>query len=192
MVTASKRCTPSSRIAWKTSRTPPSPASPWTPRRPVGAVLINGGAAYTNLYPVSLTLAATGASQMRFSNNGVFDGVSWENYAASKAWILDTNGNDGLRTVYVQFKDEMGNISTVSDSINLDTLPPTGSILINDGAIYTSTVGVTLSVSSTGASQMCFSNDNSHLERVGTLRHQQALDPPRRRRQQDGLLPIQG
>ncbi len=56
---------------------------------PVGAVLINGGAAYTNLYPVSLTLAATGASQMRFSNNGVFDGVSWENYAASKAWSLD-------------------------------------------------------------------------------------------------------
>ena len=77
---------------------------------PVGAVLINGGAAYTNLYPVSLTLAATGASQMRFSNNGVFDGVSWENYAAGKAWILDTNGNDGLRIVYVQFKDETGNI----------------------------------------------------------------------------------
>jgi hypothetical protein len=128
---------------------------------PVGAVLINGGAAHTNLYPVSLTLAATGATQMRFSNTGVFDGVSWENYAASKAWSLDTNGNDGPRTVYVQFKDEVGNICTVSDSISLDTLPPTGSILINDGAIFTSTIGVTLRISNTGASQMCFSNDNS-------------------------------
>ena len=128
---------------------------------PVGAVLINSGAAYTNLYPVSLTLAATGASQMRFSNNGVFDEVPWENYAASKAWVLDPNDNEGLRIVYAQFKDEVGNTSTVSDSISLDTLPPTGSILINDGALYTSTVSVTLSVSSSGASQMCFSNDNS-------------------------------
>ena len=128
---------------------------------PIGAVLINGGAAYTNLYPVSLTLAATGASQMRFSNSPDFDGVSWENYAAGKAWSLDTNGNEGLRIVYVQFQDEMGNISTVSDSIALDTLPPAGSIIINGGAIYTSTVGVTLTVSTTGAGQMCFSNDNS-------------------------------
>ena len=127
---------------------------------PVGAVLINGGATCTNFYPVTLTLAATGASQMRFSNSANFDGVSWENYAVGKAWSLDTNGNDGLRTVYVQFRDEAGNISTVSAGITLDTLPPTGSILINDGAIYTSTTGVTLSVSTTGASQMCFSNDN--------------------------------
>ena len=128
---------------------------------PIGAALINGGAAYTNLYPVSLTIAATGASEMRFSNNADFDGVSWENYAAGKAWILDTNGNDGLRIVYVQFKDESGNISTVSDNIALDTLPPAGSIIINGGAIYTSTVSVTLTVSTTGAGQMCFSNDNS-------------------------------
>jgi hypothetical protein len=127
---------------------------------PTGSMAVNGGAAKTASRNVTLNLAISGSSQMRFSNSANFDGVSWENYAASKAWSLDTNGNDGLRIVYVQFKDEVGNISTVSDSISLDTLPPTGSILINAGAIYTSTVSVTLSVS-TGASQMCFSNDNS-------------------------------
>ena len=122
------------------SGTSSSAASPWTPRRRSAPSLINGGATCTNFYPVTLTLAATGASQMRFSNSANFDGVSWENYAVGKAWSLDTNGNDGLRTVYVQFRDEAGNISS-GKRRHHPGHPATGSILINDGAIYTSTTG---------------------------------------------------
>ena len=59
---------------------------------------------------------------MRFSNDGsTWSG--WESYTTSKSWVL--SAGDGVKTVYVQFKDGLGNGSgDFTDTITLDTAPP--------------------------------------------------------------------
>ena len=82
------------------------------------SIVIAGGAANSLVRAVTLTLAATGATQMAVSNAVDFAGVSWETYAASKSWTL-TEG-DGVKTVYVKFRDAEGDTSVaVSDTITL-------------------------------------------------------------------------
>ena len=64
---------------------------------------------------------------MRFSNdNSTWSG--WETYATTKNWTLA--GGDGTRTVYAQFSDDAGNITSaqISDAIGLDTTLPTASV----------------------------------------------------------------
>lgn len=92
---------------------------------PVGSITINGGAQRTNTENVVLTLSATdtsGVAEMSFSN----DGLTWsepENYSTTKVWTLTTG--DGTKTVYVKYKDEIGNWSLpVQDTIILDTTGP--------------------------------------------------------------------
>lgn len=129
-----------------------------------GSITINTGAKYTNSASVALTLSATNASQMCFSNDKS-SWTNWENYATSKSWIL-TSG-DGTKTVYVKFKDAAGNVSEIySDTIILDTTPPTGSISIMNDATYTDSCSLTLNLSasdrpSSGISQMTISNSSS-------------------------------
>jgi hypothetical protein len=92
---------------------------------PTGSIVINGDNMYTNSIYVILTLSASdanGVSQMCFSDNGI-TWTDWEPYATSKPWTLPSG--DGTKTVYVRFKDSAGNVSTYSDTIILDTTPPT-------------------------------------------------------------------
>jgi hypothetical protein len=133
---------------------------------PSGTIAINGGAAYTTSLVVTINLSMTDATsgmfQMRFSNdNSIWN--AWEAYAAAKSWTLPIG--DGAKTVYAQFKDNAGNTTgSITDSINLDMNGPTGSVIINGGAAYTTTAGVTLSLTASDAgssvSTMRFSNDN--------------------------------
>jgi peptidoglycan hydrolase-like protein with peptidoglycan-binding domain len=74
------------------------------------SISIAGGADSTASVNVTLTLGATGASHMTISNDNTFTNSSWETYVTSKSWVL-TSG-DGVKTVYVKFKDTAGNIST--------------------------------------------------------------------------------
>ena len=92
---------------------------------PNGSIIINNNSAWTNNPNVSLALNCTdgvngtGCSQMRFSNDGI-TWTLWESYAAGRSWTL-VSGN-GLKTVYIQYKDNAGNISAaISDSIILQT-----------------------------------------------------------------------
>jgi hypothetical protein len=133
---------------------------------PTGSIVINGGDAFTSSTSVtlSLTYTAYGAtvSQVRYSNDGIWDTEPWETPAASKAWTL-TPG-DGAKVVYYQVKDSNGDLSsTYSDSIVLDTTPPTGTIVINGGAAYTTSRTVTLTLSASDATssvyQMHFSEN---------------------------------
>lgn len=116
---------------------------------PSGSIVINGGDGYTPSMSVTLSLSysspSAAVSQVRYSNDGVWDTETWESPSATKAWAL-TIGN-GSKTVYYQIKDSDGMLSsTYSDSITLDTTVPTGSITINSGAAYTATASVTLSL----------------------------------------------
>lgn len=89
------------------------------------SVIIAAGATTTNTSSVTLTLAATNASQMMISNTADFSGGVWETFATSKAWTL-TSGY-GSKIVYARFKDSFGNVSSVvSDTIAVPT--PSGTI----------------------------------------------------------------
>jgi hypothetical protein len=82
------------------------------------SVSISAGAATTSSLSTTLTLAATGATQMLISNDSGFAGASWETYATSKSWTLTTG--DGIKTVYAKFRDAALNVSaTVSDTISV-------------------------------------------------------------------------
>ena len=135
---------------------------------PTGSISINDDATYANSTSVTLNLngsdAGSGVAEMQFSNDGS-DWSSWETYATTKAWTL-TSG-DGTKTVYVRYKDNAGNTSGVySDSIILETVAPTGSVSVNEGATYASSMAVTLTLSASegtsGLYQMQFSNDGSN------------------------------
>jgi len=102
---------------------------------PTGSILINGGAASTTSTNVTLTLSAedsqTGVSQMRFGNSGE-PWSAWEPYGTSKAWTLPSG--DGTKTVYVQFQNNAGMISSqYSDSIVLTTAEVCECDLYKDG-----------------------------------------------------------
>jgi YD repeat-containing protein len=135
---------------------------------PSGTVTLNGGATYTNSTSVTLTLScsdANGCSQMQFSNDNVTYSTP-EAYNTTKAWTL-TSG-DGNKTVYAKFKDSAGNWSTpYSDSIVLDTTPPTGGILVDYGASFAKTTNVILALScsdTAGCSEMRLSNDGQNFD----------------------------
>ncbi len=93
---------------------------------PVGAISINNGSAYTREATVNLTLSATDEAssmiQMRFSNDNA-SWTTWEDYTTSKVWTLE--GGDDAKTVYVQYKDASGLISTYLAQITLDSTAPT-------------------------------------------------------------------
>jgi hypothetical protein len=121
----------------------------------VGSVVINGGAAATNVRPVVLTLSATSTAGAVTQRR-----LSWNNGATWSGWTAYTTtanssipvGPDGLKTVSVQFRDSAGNVSiTYTDSILLDRVLPTGSVVINSGAPSTNVRPVTLTFSATDA-----------------------------------------
>jgi hypothetical protein len=85
---------------------------------PSGAyVSIQNGASTATSATASLTLSASGASEVYISNNSSCTGSAWESYKTSKMWTLVPSS--GSAKVYVKFKDEAGNTSgCVSDSIS--------------------------------------------------------------------------
>uniref|UniRef100_A0A831XM16 Transcription factor n=1 Tax=Geobacter metallireducens TaxID=28232 RepID=A0A831XM16_GEOME len=132
---------------------------------PAGTVVINGGATYATSITAALALSATDdngtVTGMRFSKDGVYF-FPFETYATSRQVTLD--GGDGVKTIYARYQDAAGNISPiVSDTIILDTVAPTGTIVINGGATTTNTTAATLTLSAAdanGVTHMQFSKDN--------------------------------
>ena len=95
---------------------------------------INNGAPESNDRNITLSLYSaysTVASELRISNVNSFTG-SWQAYKSSMDWTL--SDGDGTKTVYVQIRDAVGNVSdTASASILLEELPDT--IMGKDGAL---------------------------------------------------------
>lgn len=117
---------------------------------PAGFVIINDGNAYTSSENVTLTIGASdlnGVSEIDLSNNGTEWG-GWRPYTTPVSWnLLPENG---LQTVYVRFRDSVGNVSeTVFDEIILDSTPPSGSVIINNGDAFSTQTEVTLNITAT-------------------------------------------
>jgi hypothetical protein len=146
---------------------------------PAGTITIDAGAASTSspARTVSLAVPATDAgssvSQVRIANaagvdgNGVLNGANATTYAYTtpKGWTL--TAGDGLKTVYVQWRDGAGNWSAVSsDTIIYDSVALVGSVSINAGAAFTSTTAVSLDVTASDAGSGV---DNVRIANVGTV-----------------------
>jgi N-acetylneuraminic acid mutarotase len=98
---------------------------------------IEDAAIWTNSLDVTLHIAARpGTARMQVSNDGAFVGAQWEPFNAHKAWTMLEPPRPDLITevVFVRFGDANNNVITgslVSDSIFLDSVPPTGSLTIS-------------------------------------------------------------
>ncbi|MDM8523572.1 tandem-95 repeat protein [Desulfococcaceae bacterium HSG8] len=64
---------------------------------------------FTLTRDVSMTLGATGAAEMYVSNTNYGREGKWEKWAKSKDWRL--NEGEGIRKVYIQFRDRAGNMA---------------------------------------------------------------------------------
>jgi Tol biopolymer transport system component len=88
---------------------------------PTGSITINNDNASTYTNIVTLTLSAEDnfeVTQMHFRNNETA-WTAWETYSTSKNWTVPLG--EGAKTVYVQFKDTAGLVSTYySDAIMLE------------------------------------------------------------------------
>jgi hypothetical protein len=109
---------------------------------------------------VEVTLSYPDALQMQFMHNNS-NWTAWLAYAANTT--IKAPAGDGIKTIFVRFKDVNGVISNVfSDSTILDSKAPIGAISINDGASLTTTAEVTLKLAVSDlvpGVQMSFSND---------------------------------
>jgi len=132
---------------------------------PNGSITINGGDAFARSLTLSLTLNYSApnstVSQVRFSEDGVWDTELWETPTTSKQWISTSNVTT---TIYYQIKSAAGALSPkYNDSIAFDFDAPSGSVVINGGANYTSSTSVSLLLtandSTSGVAQIRFSND---------------------------------
>jgi len=104
---------------------------------PTGSIKINNDAAETTSTSVTLTLSANdanGVAQMHFSNDGSA-WSSWETFETSRLWTLTSDY--GTKTVYVEFKDNAGLVSSsYLDAINLvSPLMPTWVLWIVGGLV---------------------------------------------------------
>lgn len=76
--------------------------------RPWGTVIINGGDEYAPTASVTLDLGAeSDVVEMRISNTPRFEDADWTSFADSVSWDLS---GEGLQSVFVQFRDESGNV----------------------------------------------------------------------------------
>ncbi|PWJ41991.1 hypothetical protein [Sediminitomix flava] len=136
-------------------------------RRPPqeGKIVINDGGKLNNSNEVSLTISAKGATEMIVSTNIDFRGADWEPFNPKKVWKF--NNGDGVKYLYIKFKDEIGNISRpVGARVGIDTkAPEQGMIVINKKEKYCTNINgmVTLRLFARAATKMMISN-NSNFE----------------------------
>ena len=116
---------------------------------PTGTIQINGGAASTTSTAVTLSLicndSGSGCSQMQFSNDNVTYSAP-EAFAVTRSWTLSSGS--GPKTVYVKFKDVVGNwssayiavITLIAETISTPNTP-SGSTSGTIGSLYTYSTG---------------------------------------------------
>ena len=127
------------------------------------AFKINNGKKYVNKEEASrVQLSLTGLSDVTQMCVNV-DSAGCSNYVTfANSYTLDWSGEaDGEKVVYVYYKNSAGEIvASMNRKIIIDTKAPSGnSFSIGDGEELTRV----LTISSTGADYMCFSNTSSNV-----------------------------
>lgn len=106
---------------------------------PVASLALASGAQYWNSVTVPVYVAAvdatSGVRQMRFSSNG----STWRSWRAYFPTTTESLlASNGTQTVYVQVADAAGNLSAAASAVvTLDTVVPTGSVVLLGDAPYT-------------------------------------------------------
>jgi len=128
-----------------------------TPLNP--SIIINNGDTSTNSTLVTLTLSADGATEMCFRNGATVTWTNWEAYATAKQSYLVGPTNNTEYLICVKFRNATGETTPVCDGIlYLIFTPLNPSIIINNGDASTYSTLVTLTLSTDGATEMCFGN----------------------------------
>jgi len=118
---------------------------------PTGTITLGAGATYwtTNTSP-TIALTTNDAAQYQLCGNSASAGADcadvkriWVSYTATPT-AYDFS-SQGVKTLYVQFKDTVGNISaTYSNSITIDTIAPTaGTVTVPATDVYENTTSYT-------------------------------------------------
>ena len=131
---------------------------------PTGTIQIDGALAYANSTSVSIGMnvgdGETSVTEMRFSNDGS-SWSAWEPFSGTKSWTLPSG--DGLKTVYAEFRNTVSMTTVITDSIYLDTAPPTTS-----ASSPSSTTSTSFSVSWSGSDALAGVDSYDVQYRVGT------------------------
>lgn len=138
---------------------------------PVNAALTSP--ALTNATSATVSLTATDdfalspSQAVTVSEDAFFQGTGTmgpQPFSSSVTLPLSTG--DGVKTVYVRFRDAAGNDSTASVRVTVDTQPPVGQLAVTgtlaDGtssSAITSTTGVSAAITHQGASGYLLGND---------------------------------
>ncbi len=122
------------------------------------SIIINNGDASTNSTLVNLTLSVYGATEMCFRNGTTGAWTDWEPYATAKQLYLEGSINNTQYSIYVKFRNAIGETTPVCDSILYLTIPLNPSIIINNGDASTNSTLLNLTLSADGAVEMCFRN----------------------------------
>ncbi len=105
---------------------------------------------YTQTTSVEVTVTLLDADQIALSNDGSTFGA-WQPAANNGKVAHTLTSGDGLKTVSAKFRLQAAGVesSVVTAQTTLDTVAPTGTLLINKGAPVTASASVTLSVTAT-------------------------------------------
>jgi|GEM_PF-5802056 len=139
---------------------------------PAGTIDLATSTGYSASAVVSITANASdtgsGLGFLRFSNDGIL-WSPWRTFATVSSWdITDARfggtAQDGLKCVFVQFKDSAGNVSEAAQgTITLDRTAPIGSVALKSKRKLTKSLSVRLVIKAfdalSGLQSMRFSRD---------------------------------
>jgi plastocyanin len=129
---------------------------------PQTEILLSGTSGKNNWYTSDVLVTLSASDDVGILKIGYsFDNVAWLTYT-----VPFTITSEGKITVYYNSTDTSLNVeSTRTREVKIDKTPPTGTLLINNGAESTNTTEVVLALSASditsGISQMRFSNDGA-------------------------------
>jgi hypothetical protein len=152
---------------------------------PMCTVAINDDDSYTTSAAVTISMAfgdeGAGVGGLRISQRPDLSLAEWTGPTGSLTLTLEPG--DGLKSVYLQVRDLVGWVSgTASDTIVLDTVPPSASIEINGGDELTNSTTVRLDLSfedeTSGPTRMRLSADANFTGAVHTRGRGAEAVPP--------------
>jgi hypothetical protein len=132
-------------------------------------IVLQSGVLAVNVRDLSLSLISSDPAGEVFVSGDVdpaspFPVNTWTPFVAGPPNPLRISNGNGIKTVTVRCSDEAGNVSQVGfTTVILDTIAPSGSIVIAGGAAYTQTNSVSLGITGvderTGVAFMKFGNE---------------------------------